>query len=244
MQEAGSVATVVERLAEVRERIASACRSAGRGPERVRLVVITKTHPPDVAQAVVDAGVADLGESRVQELLEKARRVRGARWHHVGRLQRNKAADVAGGVALVHGVDRLALAEAISRHASAQEVVQQVLLQVNVGDDPRKGGCAPEEVADLVGRIRALAGVEIRGLMTMPPFPPPDADAAEHARPYFVRLRELRDDVSATWPEVTELSMGMTADLDAAVEEGSTIVRVGRGVLGPRRDPPWEPMIT
>jgi PLP dependent protein len=230
--------TLAERLDQVRERIAGACARAGREPGEITIVVVTKTHPPETAQSLVDAGVADLGENRVQELVRKSARVEGASWHYVGRLQRNKAPQVVGLAALVHSVDRRGLVDRIEREATAP---QRVLVQVNVGDDPRKGGCSFDEALALVGYARERRGLVVEGFMTIPPMPPNGADAAEHARPCFARLRDLRDAARERWPEVKDLSMGMSADFESAVEEGATILRLGTVVLGPRLDPPWQP---
>lgn len=234
-----SASEVRDRLAVLRERVRQACAEADRDPSVVRIVGVTKTHPPDVARAAVEAGVAELGENRVDELLAKQSRVDGARWHFVGRLQSRKARDVVGRVALVHSVDRRSLVDQLAARASSP---QAVLVQVNVAGDPRKAGCDPDGVTDLVAYARAQPNLEVRGLMTMPPMPSVDADPAAAARPHFARLRELRDRLRGRWSEVAELSMGMTADLEAAVAEGATIVRVGRALFGERADRPWQPI--
>lgn len=243
-------AGIAQRLGEVRARIERACDVSDRSPGDVRIVAVTKTHPPGVVRDAVEIGLSDIGESRVQELTAKmdalgtdGASVAGARWHFVGRLQSNKASDVAGRVSLVHSVDRLSLVDALDRHAGPDQV-QRVLVQVNVGDDPRKGGCRPDRTLDLVAEARSRPALEVIGLMTIPPLPPDDADHEEHARPFFAELRRLRDAASDEWPEVQQLSMGMSGDLGSAVEEGATIVRVGTALLGPRRDPPWDPEST
>lgn len=236
---------VAARLEVVRRRIADACDAAGRRPADVRLIGVTKTHPPEVAQALVDLGVPDLGENRVGELVAKLGRVTGARWHLVGRLQSRKSKDVVGRHVLVHSVDRRSLADALSRRAAQAETLQRVLVQVNVGDDPAKGGCDVDETLDLVAYARALPNLAVEGLMTVPPLPPEGTDTTEAwgeaARPHFATLRRLRDEARNRWPEVTHLSMGMTADLEAAVLEGATMVRVGTALFGPRGHGPWTP---
>lgn len=231
---------VRQRLRRLRERLARACRAAGRDPDAVRVVAVTKTHPPALAQAAVDAGVGDLGENRVEELLAKQPRVQRARWHFVGRLQSRKARRVVDRVVLIHSVDRRSLVDELAARASGTH--QPVLVQVNVGRDPGKGGCEPDETLDLVAYAQAQPTLEVQGLMTMPPMPPPDADPVEAARPHFARLRRLRDRVRERWPGAVELSMGMTADLEAAVAEGTTLVRVGRALFGERGSRPWEPI--
>lgn len=224
------------RLGEVRRRIADACRRAGRSPAAVTVVAVTKTHPPDVGRAAVAAGLTDLGEARVQELLAKMSQVEGARWHLVGRLQRNKARHVVGRGVLVHSLDRRELADELSRRAAAAGVLQRALVQVNVADDASKGGCHPDEALDLVGYARQLPNLAVEGLMTIPPLPPSHGGADADVRPYFTRLQVLRDRARARWAEVTHLSMGMSADFEAAVEAGATIVRLGTVLFGPRRD--------
>jgi pyridoxal phosphate enzyme (YggS family) len=218
-------------------RVAAACRRVGRSPAAVTIVAVTKTHPPEVARAAVAAGLTDLAESHVQELLRKMRAVDHARWHLVGRLQRNKARDVVGRAVLVHALDRRSLADELSKRARRAGSVQRTLVQVNVGDDPAKGGCPPQQALDLIAYARDLPAVAVEGLTTIPPLPPREADPGEVARPHFARLRRLRDRARAEWPEVTHLSMGMSADFEVAVEEGATIVRLGTVMFGPRRDP-------
>lgn len=230
---------VAGRIDAARRRIDAACRAAGRLPADVRLIAVTKTHPPRLAAAAVAAGIADLGENRVQELVAKLPLVAGARWHLVGRLQRNKVREVVGRQVLVHSLDRRSLADALSRRARDERVWSRVLVQVNVGDDPAKGGCSLDEVDDLVAYARDLPNVAVEGLMTIPPLPPEGVDANVAARPHFAVLRDARDRLRARFPEVTHLSMGMSADLEAAVAEGATMVRLGTALFGPRGDGPW-----
>lgn len=226
------------RIDTVRRRLHGACDAAGRDPAEVTLIGVTKTHPPSVAEAAFAAGIEDLGENRVQELVAKQPHVPGARWHLVGQLQRNKVRDVVGRDVLVHSLDRARLARALSARAVDMQVTQRVLVQVNVGDDPAKGGCSLDEVHDLVAYARDLPNLAVEGLMTMPPMPPSDA-GPEVARPHFAALRQARDEVGQVFPEVVHLSMGMSADLEAAVLEGATMVRVGTALLGPRGAGPW-----
>jgi PLP dependent protein len=230
---------VAANLASVRGRIAAAAEQAGRRPVDVQLIGVTKTHPPELCLAALAAGLVDLGENRVQELLAKHPHVPGARWHLVGRLQRNKAKDVVGRQVLVHSLDRRSLATALSRRAADAGVVQRVLVQVNVGDDPAKGGCHVDETLDLVAYARDLPNLAVEGLMTVPPMPPDGADHAEAARPHFATLRRLRDAARSRYPEVVHLSMGMSADLEAAVAEGASMIRIGTALFGPRGTEPW-----
>ncbi len=229
------------RLAQVHARIATAAGQAGRHEGDILLIGVTKTHPPSVARRAVAQGLVDLGENRVQELLAKEGEVPGARWHLVGRLQRNKAKEVVGRHILVHSVDQRRLAQELSRRAERIEHVQRVLIQVNVGDDPAKGGCEVDQTLDLVAYARDLPYLTVEGLMTMPPMPPPQTDPNEASRPHFATMRALRDAARERFPEVAHLSMGMSADLEAAVAEGATMLRVGTALFGERGDRPWRP---
>jgi PLP dependent protein len=230
---------VADRVAVVRRRIQEAAVAAGRHPADVRLLAVSKTHPPQHAAAAVAAGVVDLGENRVQELIAKQPLVEGARWHLIGSLQRNKVRDVVGRQVLVHSVDRRSLAAALSSRAERAGTIQRVLVQVNVGDDPAKGGCSLAEVDELVAYARDLPNLAVEGLMTIPPLPPAGVDPATSARSHFAALRGARDELRVRYPEVVHLSMGMSADLEAAVAEGATMVRLGTAIFGPRGDAPW-----
>ncbi len=208
--------SVAERVAEVRERIAAAAGRAGRDPASVMLVAATKTVDAERVQQVVDAGVVHVGENRAQELLAKTT-VDGARWHFLGQLQRNKVRQLAPWVTCWQSVDRPELGAEIARRAPGA----RVLVEVNVGEEPQKGGCAPAAVPSLVDALRA-EGLDVAGLMTVPPH-------ADDPRRWFAQLRE-----QAAALGLPELSMGMTDDFDVAVEEGATMVRVGRALFGPR----------
>ena len=223
--------TVVERLKVVRASIENAARRSGRSPSDVTLVAVSKTWPADVALEAISAGVTDLGENRAQEFKEKASLLEGkARWHFIGHLQTNKVRQVVGACELIHSVDRLALAEAIDRRASARGLVQDVLIEVNVADDPSKHGIEPARAIALAEEVDAMAGVKVRGLMTMPPYP----DEPEESRPYYKELAALSKQLLVELPEAAELSMGMTRDFEVAVEEGATVVRIGTAIFGPR----------
>jgi hypothetical protein len=220
------------RLAVVRERIRSAAHAAGRDPRDVRIVAVSKFQPSSAVDAAITAGQRDFGENRAQELTAKRAHVAdAARWHFVGRLQRNKVGQVVGHVVLVHSVDRASLVEAIARRARRLSVVQPVLVQVNVAGEASKGGCAPIDLPSLLAHIDASEGVAARGLMTIPPI---DADAGA----VFRELARLRAGLVDDLPELTELSMGMSGDLEAAVTHGATIVRVGTAIFGARPPQP------
>ena len=212
---------VADRLAAVRERVAGAAGRAGRPATAVRLVVVTKGVPPPVMQAALDAGATELGENRAQELLAKAPVLAGhatpPTWHFVGQLQRNKVSGLVPWVRCWQSVDRFNLGEAIARRAPGA----RVLVEVNLGREPRKGGVAPEEAATLVSELRAL-DLDVAGLMTVVP-------QAGERRAWFAALRDL-----ALTLQLRELSMGMSDDFEAAVEEGATMVRVGRAIFGER----------
>jgi pyridoxal phosphate enzyme (YggS family) len=226
---------LAQRIAALRARIAQAAAAIDRDPAGVRIVAVTKTHPVEVARAAVAAGLVDLGENRVDELVAKSSEVE-ARWHLVGQLQRNKVRQVVGRAALIHSVDRRSLVEALSRHAEASGVVQDVLLQVNVGEDPAKGGCSLAELPDLVAYAAGSPGLRVVGLMTVPPLPGEGVAPADAARPLFRALREARDRLRPEHPGLEELSMGMSDDLEAAVQEHATMVRVGSALFGAREE--------
>jgi pyridoxal phosphate enzyme (YggS family) len=211
--------TVAERVAEVRARIDAAAARAGRDPATVTLVAATKTVDLERVQQVIEAGVVDVGENRAQELLAKTA-VHGAQWHFLGQLQRNKVRQLAPWLACWQSVDRPELGAEIARRAPGA----RVLVEVNLGEESQKGGCAPAAVAALVDTLRG-DGLDVAGLMTVPPH-------AEDPRRWFVRLREL-----AVALDLPELSMGMTDDFEVAVEEGATMVRVGRALFGARPVP-------
>jgi pyridoxal phosphate enzyme (YggS family) len=215
-------------LSAVRRRIESACRSVGRDPSTVRLVAVSKRHDAERVRAAYAAGQRVFGENYVQELVDKAAALADLeelRWHFVGHLQRNKVKNVLSVRAVVETVDSLRLGEAISKRSLAAGVVTPVLVQVNVGGEAQKSGCDPAETPSLVAALRLLGGLDLRGLRTVPP----ETGEAEGARPHFRRLRELGEATA-----LSELSMGMSHDLEVAVEEGATIVRVGTAIFGPR----------
>lgn len=217
-------ATLAERLAAVRARVAAAAARAGRAPGAVTLVAVTKTVSPAVAAAAVELGAAHLGENRPQELWKKAAAVPGATWHLIGHLQRNKLDRTVPLVALVHSVDSERLLAALDACGRARGAPVPVLLEANCSGEASKGGFDPAAVPALAGALPGLAGVSVRGLMTMAAYAP-DPEAA---RPTFARLRALRDDLRArTGLPLPDLSMGMSADFGVAVEEGATLVRVG-----------------
>ena len=226
-------AQVAARVAEVRERIERARERAGRS-DPVTLVAVTKTHPADAVMAVKAAGVADVGENRVQELEEKVADVgrETVGWHLIGHLQRNKAGKALALFDLIHSLDSLRLAEALSAEAVKRGVQVRALVQVNASGEGTKGGFEADALAEGVGRIVELPGMRVEGLMTMAPF----TDDERVVRAAFRRTRELLDEVARQTPALAgrQLSMGMSNDFEIAVEEGSTLVRVGSVLFGER----------
>ena len=230
------VAALAAARAEVLARIAAACARGGRDPADVTLVAVSKTVEADRLRDAVAAGLTLLGENRVQEGAAKAAEVPGARWQLIGPLQSNKARRAIEVYELIQSVESVGLAERLDRLArevrgSAPSDRYPILLQVNVDVDPAKAGFAPRDLVEALDRLAGLDALEVRGLMTIGRL----VDSAEAARPTFVTLRELgehlRSDGTALGPE---LSMGMTDDFEVAVEEGATIVRVGRALFGER----------
>jgi PLP dependent protein len=216
------VSAIAENLARLRARL----------PPGVTLVAVSKTQPPSAIREAWAAGQRDFGENYAQEWRDKADALAdldGLVWHFIGGLQTNKAKVLAGRVGWVHTVDRLALAEELSRRWAARGAAVRVLLEVNVAGEAQKAGCAPDDVARLAEAVRALPALELRGLMCIPP-------AEGDPRPHFARLRALRDRLGLPLPD---LSMGMSADWEAGVAEGATLVRVGTAIFGAR--PPRAP---
>ena len=229
------VDSIAENLAAVRKRIAAACARAGRPADAVRLLAVSKTYGPEAVRAAAAAGQRLFGENRVQEAAAKIPECPGnLEWHLVGHLQGNKAAAAARLFDWIHSVDSAKLLEALDRQAGEAGRTLQVLVQVNVSGERSKSGLAPAAVPDVLALGGRLRNIQVRGLMTMPPL----AEDPDKSRLYFRELRERRD----RWAqelglELPELSMGMTHDLEVAIEEGATFVRVGTGIFGARARP-------
>ena len=217
--------SIRDNLIAVERRIVGACVRAGRKRDEVTLVAVSKTKPAEMIDEAIAAGVTDVGENRVQEARDKQPLVRArARWHLIGHLQSNKAKDAVRLFDVIQSVDSAALAEKIARAASSAGKVQDVLLEVNIGNEPQKSGALPGDVAALAKDVSALDALRLRGLMAIPP-----AGEPEETRRWFRELRAMRDTLG-----LAELSMGMTDDFEVAIEEGATIVRVGRAIFGER----------
>ena len=211
----------------VLERMDAAATRVGRRFEDVTLVAVSKAKSVDDVMRVYEQGHRDFGENRAKEIVEKAAQLPSdIRWHFIGALQSNKARQVRPITHLLHSMDRSSLAAAWAKgHGHAPPA----LIQVNTGDEPQKSGVAPAECLELVTNVLAL-GLEVQGLMALPPFSPDPEDM----RPHFRLLAEIRDEVCGTHPSVSELSMGMTDDFEIAIEEGASLIRVGRAIFGPR----------
>jgi len=213
-------------LDRVRERVARAAERAGRRASDVLLIGVSKTVEVARIRQAIDAGVAALGENRVQEARDKVSEIgRPVPWHLIGHLQTNKVRDALELFDVIHSLDRLELAHELERRAAARGQVVETLLQVNVAAEASKGGVAPDAVGETLDVIGKLAHVHVSGLMTIPP----EVERPEEARPWFRRLREL-----AERHGLRQLSMGMSGDFEVAVEEGATMVRVGTAIFGPR----------
>ncbi len=235
-------AVVAERLARVRDRIAAACLRHGRAREAVRLVAVAKRIPLSLVAAACAAGQRDLGENRIADALERMQALPGiltARginpetpvWHFIGHLQRNKARRAAGRFRLLQGVDSLELAERLSGYASGENRREAVLLEVNISGEPQKNGVAPEDALVLAEKFAGLPGLDLRGMMGMASF----GDDERGQRRSFALLRDLNAEAAAaTGLELPILSMGMSGDFEAAIAEGSTLVRIGTAIFGPR----------
>jgi pyridoxal phosphate enzyme (YggS family) len=213
----------------VRAAVARACERAGRSPDDVLLVAVSKTVEAERIRLALAAGVPALGENRVQEAREKIETLgHPVPWHLIGSLQTNKAKEAARLFDWIQSVDRVELARELSRRAHALDRTLDILIQVNLGEEPQKAGVAPGELKALLDTTSGLESLRIRGLMAIPPA----VETADAARPFFRRLRELRDGAG-----LEHLSMGMSGDFEVAIEEGATLVRVGTAVFGPRPVP-------
>ncbi len=242
-----------DNLARVRDKLAAACARVGRDPSEVHLVAVTKYVNPEVLAELVAAGVVDIGESQVQQLVRRAVACgparmdwpgeaaiddRRPRWHMIGHLQRNKVKLLLPHARIVHSLDSVRLVETIERHAGELQAMVDVFIEVNVAGEASKQGVRPEQAAELAAAVMACAHLRLRGLMTMAPWDPDP----EVARPHFVRLRQLLEDLRGQGlggPECRHLSMGMSQDYAVAVEEGATFVRVGSALFEglPTADP-------
>jgi len=228
----GRLAELAGNLASLREQISAACLAAGRDTAEVRLIAVTKTFPASDVLLLTRLGITDVGENRDQEAAPKAAECAaagaGLRWHFVGQLQVNKAASVASYADVIHSVDRLRLVSALGRRATARGRELRCLIQVGLDDAEGRGGARPGEVPALADAIEAEPGLSLGGVMAVAPLGAP-------ARPAFRRLCEIAGAVRDRYPRATVISAGMSGDLEDAIAEGATLVRIGTALLGGRR---------
>jgi len=233
---------IAENLAEVRKRIRDSAIRAGRNPEGIKLVAVSKTVEVKRILEAVNAGVTILGENRVQEAAKKIQDLRfkiqdskfegqsSVEWHMVGHLQKNKAKVAVQLFDLIHSVDSVELAERLNKYALQIGKRQRILIQVKLSEEETKHGIPEKGLKELVERVQTLNYLNLEGLMTLPPY----FEDPEKVRPYFQRLRELRDEMEGLGYRLPELSMGMSHDFEVAIEEGATMVRIGTAIFGPR----------
>ena len=229
------MASIRDNLLMVLDRMDQAAKRAGRDPEEIKLVTVSKTVEPARIREAIEAGVTILGENYVQEARRKIEEIgHGIQWHMIGHLQTNKAKYAVSLFDYVHSIDGISLAREIDRRAAQKGRRVRALVEVNLSGETSKFGIDPEDVMELIQHVASLKHISIEGLMTMPPY----FNDPERARPYFVGLRELRDRVRREKIEglrMDELSMGMSGDFEAAIEEGATMIRVGTAIFGERR---------
>ena len=225
--------SIQRNIETIRENIEKSCQRSGRNTDDVLLLAVTKYVDTDRIQEALDAGITDVGENHAQEVREKLSffKQNVCNVHFIGHLQTNKIKYVCGETVLIQSVDSLNLAEQIDRKAASLDLTQDILVQVNIGEETQKSGISERGTFELIDRIVSLANIRFRGLMCVPPAMEP-----EQVRPYFGEMKRLFDRVREAYPElpVTELSMGMSHDYAVAVEEGATIVRIGSAIFGAR----------
>ncbi len=226
---------IKENLETVEKNIQAACDRAGRDRSEVTLIAVSKTKPIEDLMEAYDAGIRVFGENKVQELTYKIDHMPDdIHWHMIGHLQRNKVKYIVGKVDLIHSVDKIELAEEIDKRAKALGIVQDILIEVNIADEESKGGVAADKAKDLYVNIQKLSYVNVRGVMCIAP----NVDDPESNRQYFVKLRKILVDIMSIMLDnsrVDVMSMGMTGDYEVAIEEGSTMIRVGTGIFGARQ---------
>ena len=224
------------RIEQVKKRIKDTAEACKRPTASIRLVAVSKTMPAEVVRDAIETGISDLGENYIQEAKEKINALAAypVTWHFIGHLQSNKAKYAVRLFDLIHSVDSLKLAQELNKYAQKNDKIQAILIQVNIAKEVSKSGVYVEDTMQLLKEVSRLENIAVKGLMTMPPY----FNAPEKARPFFTALRELRDQIKMeAIPNISmdELSMGMTGDFEAAIEEGATIVRIGTAIFGDRR---------
>ena len=227
--------SIKENLIKLKEKIERAAERAGRDPKEIKLVAVSKTVPPSRILEAIEAGVSILGENRVQEADAKIEAIgHSVSWHLIGHLQSNKAKKAASLFEAIHSIDSVKIARKLDSYLEALGKKMEAFIQLNLGGEETKSGITEEELPTLLTEINKLSHLKVIGLMTIPPFLPNPEDV----RPYFKRLRELRDEVNRKGIpgiHLSELSMGMSHDFEVAIEEGATFIRVGTAIFGPRR---------
>ena len=223
---------ITENVHIVKEKIAEICKNSGRNPGEITLIAVSKTNPISAIEEAVSAGITDLGENKAQELRDKSKLIEGDfNWHFIGHLQTNKVKYVIRAAEYIHSVDSVKLAEEINRKAEALDKVQKILIEVNTSGEESKYGIQDfDSLESLIEKCETLSNIEVKGLMTMAPFTS-DEDVI---RKCFINLREMKEKLNNRWDNITELSMGMTNDYKIAIEEGSTMLRIGTAIFGQR----------
>ena len=214
---------IKENIERVKQQITAVCSRIGADPDKIAIICVTKGRTVGQILEVVNLGYKNIGENRVQESLEKYKQISGVKWHMIGHLQSNKVKEAVKIFDLIHSVDSLSLAKEINKQANKINKVQDILLEVKTSDEVGKFGFAPDEIGNVLAEINKLSNLSLKGLMTIAPL----ADNAQDTRPYFLKLRQLRDRLNSEW----FLSMGMSDDFEVAIEEGANIIRLGRAIF-------------
>lgn len=222
-------------IKNINQRIKEAAQRAGRDPHEIKLVAVTKRVESERIKHALDLGIDTFGENYAQEFRDKSKILseqidNKINWHFIGRLQKNKVKYIVGKVELVHSLDSLSVAKEINKRAESLEIKVPVLIEVDTGGEESKGGVSPANLKEFLTELNEFSSIKVCGLMTMPPY----FNNVEMARPYFIKLRELRDELVHSFPDLKELSMGMSGDFEVAIEEGATIIRVGSAIFGER----------
>jgi len=222
-------------IKNINNRIKEAAERVARDPDDIKLVAVTKRVEPERIKQALTLGFNRFGENYAQEFRDKSKILEDVaedaiEWHFIGQLQKNKVKYIIGKVELIHSLASLSVAREINKRAGTMDIKVPVLIEVDTGGEESKGGIAPAQLQGFLNELSALSSIEICGLMTMPPY----FNNVEMARPYFSRLREIRDDLLPNFPRLKELSMGMSGDFEVAIEEGATIIRVGSAIFGER----------
>ncbi|GJM16636.1 MAG: UPF0001 protein [Thermodesulfobacteriota bacterium] len=222
-------------IKDINQRIKEAAQRAGRDPSKIKLVAVTKRVEVKRVKQALDLGINTFGENYAQEFRDKSKMLSEQidsqiNWHFIGQLQKNKVKYIIGKVELVHSLDSLSVAKEINKRAESLEITVPVLIEVDTSGEESKGGIFPANLKEFLSELDKFSSIKVCGLMTMPPY----FNNVEMARPYFVKLRELRDELVNSFPDLKELSMGMSGDFEIAIEEGATIIRVGSAIFGER----------